>query len=163
MLFDLSQSDGGQTLGRGVACGPRETFPRLPVTDQTLGESERQAGPPDDEAWIVAANSELKIRVRSLTLYLKRGGSLNDIRLVEGADGIWTLWVRLKNRPGEFRVNQFKSDRPRTYKDVALAVACCREDFGYTGPITLVTDRLPGGPGGPAATAADRNFNSAHE
>jgi hypothetical protein len=133
------------------------------VTDQTLDESERPAGAPDDEAWIVAANSELKIRVRSLTLYLKRGGALNDIRLVEGEDGIWTLWVRLKNRPGEFRVNQFKSDRPRTYKDVALAIACCREDFGYTGAITLVTERLPGGPQVPAAAGAVGGVNTPHE
>ena len=130
------------------------------MTEPIPGPADRPAETPDDEAWIVAANSELKIRVRSLTLYLKRGGALNDMRLVEGADGTWTMWIRLKNRSGEFRVNQFKSDQPRTYKNVALAVACCREDFGYTGPITLVTDRLPGGPNGPAATAADRNFNT---
>jgi hypothetical protein len=127
--------------------------------DKTGGGAEADEG----ETWIVAANSEMKIRLRSLTLYLQRGGALNDIRLIEGADGTWTMWVRLKDRPGEFRLNRFQSEHPKTYKDVALAVACCRRDFGYTGAITLLTERIPGGPDGPAAKTADRNFNSAHE
>lgn len=127
--------------------------------DKTGGGAEADEG----ETWIVAANSEMKIRLRSLTLYLQRGGALNDIRLIEGADGTWTMWVRLKDRPGEFRLNRFQSEHPKTYKDVALAVACCRRDFGYTGAITLLTERIPGGPNGTAAKAADHNFNSAHE
>jgi len=114
----------------------------------------------DDEAWIVGATSELKIRLRSLTLYLERGGAVTDVRLVEGADSAWTIWVRLKDRSGEFRLNRFESHHPKSYKDVARAIATCREDFHYPGPITCVTDKVPGGPRGPAATAADKNFNS---
>ena len=117
----------------------------------------------DGETWIVAANSEMKIRLRSLTLYLQRGGELNDIRLVEGADGTWTIWVRLKDRPGEFRLNRFQSEEPKTYKDVALAVACCRRDFGYLGAITLVTERIPGKPNGAGAKPADRNVDPDHD
>ena len=117
----------------------------------------------EGETWIVAANSEMKIRLRSLTLYLQRGGALNDIRLIEGADGTWTMWVRLKDRPGEFRLNRFQSEHPKTYKDVALAVASCRRDFHYQGPITLITERIPGGPDGVAAKTADRNFNTAED
>ena len=34
----------------------------------------------------------------------------------------------------------FKSDKPKTYRDVDLALACVREDFGYYGPVTLITE-----------------------
>jgi hypothetical protein len=34
-----------------------------------------------------------------------------------------------------------KFDQPKTYKDVALAIASIREDLHYVGPITCVTDR----------------------
>lgn len=117
----------------------------------------------DGETWIVAANSEMKIRLRSLTLYLQRGGELNDIRLVEGADGTWTIWVRLKDRPGEFRLNRFQSEHPKTYKDVALAIACCRRDFGYQGAITLLTERFLDAPNSLKADMPDRKFHSAHD
>jgi hypothetical protein len=133
------------------------------VTNQPPDKAKDPAEPDDGETWIVAANAEMKIRLRSLTLYLQRGGALNDVRLIEGADATWTMWVRLKDRPGEFRLNRFQSEHPKTYKDVALAVACCRRDFGYQGPITLITERIPGGPNGDAATTADRNFDSAEE
>jgi len=129
------------------------------VKDQPPREDGDGAQGRSEEVWIVASNPELKIRVRSLTLYLQHGGSLKDIRLVEGEDGAWTIWVRLASRPGEYRVNRFNSDRPKTYRDVALAVACCREDFGYFGAITLSTDKLAGGPTGQAAIAADHNVN----
>jgi hypothetical protein len=131
------------------------------LTNHSPGTGDSAADVPDDENWIVSANAELKIRLRSLTLYIQRGGALTDVRLVEGEDGAWTLWVRLQDRPGEFRINQFASHQPKTYKDVALAVDTCRRDFQYRGPITLVTDRIVGGPDGPAAKIADRNFHSA--
>ena len=99
----------------------------------------------DDDAWIVAASSELAIRARALGAFLARGGSITGIRLLEGRDGAWTMRIRLSDRPGEFRVNQFKSDEPRSYRDVALAVGCCRSEFKYGGPITLLTD-IPAGP-----------------
>jgi hypothetical protein len=105
----------------------------------------------DDETWVVSATAEHKVRLRSLTLYLDRGGALTDVRLVEGEEGTWTLWVRLKDRSGEFRINQFASDQAKTYKNVALAVETCRRDFLYGGPITLVTDKVASGHNGPAA------------
>ena len=91
-----------------------------------------------DEAWIAAGNPEHAIRVRSLTAYLQNGGALKDVRLVQGEDRLWTIYVRLVGRPGEHRVNMFKSDQAKTYRDVDLAVAFVQDDFGYFGPITLV-------------------------
>jgi len=110
---------------------------------QPLHEDDDVSLARSEEAWIVTANPEHKIRVRSLTLYLQRGGALTDVRLIEGEDGSWTMWVRLARRPGEYRLNLFKSDQPKTYRDLKLAVACCRRDFGYYGPITLSTDKTP--------------------
>ena len=46
----------------------------------------------------------------------------------------------------------FKSDEPRVYRDVARAIAMCRDDFGYFGPITLSTDRQPSDAGGPPSS-----------
>lgn len=109
------------------------------------------------EAWIVGSNPDFAMRVRNLHTYLQRGGSVKEVRLVEGADGGWTMWVRLASRAGEYRLNIYKSDAPKIYRDVALAIAACREDFGYFGPITLSTDRQPNGAIGQGATAADAN------
>ena len=75
--------------------------------------------------------------------YLTNGGALKDVRLVEGEDERWTMWVRLINRPGEYRLNLFKSDQPKTYRDVDLAIATIRDDFGYYGSITLATEQRP--------------------
>jgi hypothetical protein len=108
-----------------------------------------------DEAWIMGSHRDAAIRVRNLSNYLQRGGSVKDARLIEGEDGGWTVWVRLASRAGEFRLNIYKSDAPKVYRDVGLAIATCRDDFGYFGPITLSTDKQPDGPVGRAATAAD--------
>lgn len=121
------------------------------------------AEPDDGDAWVVAAGSELKIRLRSLTNYLQRGGALNHVHLVEAVDGTWTMFFRLKNRPGEYRLNHFQSERPKTYKDVALAIACCRRDLGYTGAITLLTEKFPGAPNGDAPRAGAAKANSVHQ
>ena len=96
-----------------------------------------------EEAWIVGSNPEQAIRMRSLSVYLTNGGALKDVRLVEGEDERWTMWVRLINRPGEYRLNLFKSDQPKTYRDVDLAIATVRDDFGYYGSITLATEQRP--------------------
>ena len=115
-----------------------DSFP-LPKKDDN-----RPASPDrHDEVWIAAGNPEHAIRVRSLTSYLQNGGSLKDVRLVQGEDRRWTIYVRLTGRPGEHRVNMFKSDQPKTYRDVDLALACVRDDFGYFGSITLVTELTP--------------------
>ena len=66
---------------------------------------------------------------------------MTDARLVEGVDDRWTIWVRLADRPGEHRVNVYRSDEPKTYKDVGLAVDTIRREFGWGGAITLVTDK----------------------
>ncbi len=94
-----------------------------------------------DEAWIRTANSDQAIRVRSLTMMLDKGTTLIDARLVEQEDGLWVIYFRLSDRPGEYRLNMAKFDQPKTYKDVALAIASIREDLHYVGPITCVTDR----------------------
>ena len=109
----------------------------------------------DDEAWIMGAHQDAAIRVRNLHSYLRRGGSLKEVRIIEGEDGGWTTWVRLASRPGEFRVNVYKAADPKVYRDVALAIAACRKDFGYYGPISLSTDKQSDGDVGRAATAAD--------
>ena len=103
-------------------------------------DTRRAAAAHDDEAWISASNPEHAIRVRSLTAYLQGGGALKDVRLVQGEDRRWTIYVRLAHRPGEHRVNMFKSDQPKTYRDVDLALGTIRDDFGYYGPVTLVTE-----------------------
>ncbi len=110
-----------------------------------------------DEAWIMGSHPDAAIRVRSLLPYLHHGGSLKDVRIVEGEDGGWSIWVRLASRPGEYRLNIYKSDAPKIYRDVGLAIACCRQDFAYFGPITLSTDRLPAGAAGQASKDADMN------
>jgi len=97
-----------------------------------------------DEAWIRTAGGEMSIRVRSLTKYLKNGGAVVHARLYEGLDGVYSVRVSLADRPGEFRLNQFHVDAPKTFKDVGLAIAFLREDFGYFGEIGVVTDRRPG-------------------
>ena len=96
-----------------------------------------------EEAWVVGSNPEQAIRMRSLSVYLSNGGALKDVRLVEGEDERWTMWVRLINRPGEYRLNLFKSDQPKTYRDVDLAIDTVRDDFGYYGSISLATEQRP--------------------
>ena len=59
------------------------------------------------------------------------------------------------SRSGEYRLNIYKSADPKIYRDVGLAIAACRDDFGYFGPITLSTDKQPSGAVGQAAKAAD--------
>lgn len=85
----------------------------------------------------------MSIRMRSLTQYLKKGGSVVHARLLEGLDGSYSVWVSLADRPGEFRVNQFHADAPKTFKDVGLAIASIRKDCSYLGAIILVTDCRP--------------------
>ncbi|MBV9511523.1 MAG: hypothetical protein JO303_14720 [Caulobacteraceae bacterium] len=97
-----------------------------------------------DDAWIRLPGGEMSIRVRSLTHYLNKGGRLVHARLIEDTDGVYSVWMRLADRPGEFRLNQFHADAPKTFKDVALAIAALRNDFGYFGEIAVATDRRPG-------------------
>lgn len=106
--------------------------------DPPLGQSDSS-----EEAWVVGSNPEQAIRMRSLSVYLSNGGALKDVRLVEGDDERWTMWVRLINRPGEYRLNLFKSDQAKTYRDVDLAIDTVRDDFGYYGSITLATEQRP--------------------
>ena len=96
---------------------------------------------PADEAWVRTADGERSVRLRSLSQYIKKGGALTEVRLLEGEAGLWTIWVRLSDRTGEFRLNQFDSDQPKTYKDVALAIATIRDDFSFYGTIALSTER----------------------
>lgn len=67
------------------------------------------------------------------------------------------MWVRLASRPGEHRIDIENTDAPRLYRDVSIAIAVCRDEFGYFGPITLSTEKQPQGAIGAAAKAADSN------
>ena len=96
-----------------------------------------------DDAWLRLPGGEMSIRVRSLTRYLEKGGRVIHGRLVEDTDGLYSVWVRLADRPGEFRLNQFHADAAKTFKDVGLAIASLRNDFSYYGEIAVATDRRP--------------------
>lgn len=95
----------------------------------------------DAETWIRAADGEHAVRLRALNAYLAKGGAVTEARLIEGADGLWTIWLRLAGRPGEYLVNRFDSDSPRSYKDVALAIHTIYADMGYHGAIVVSTER----------------------
>ncbi len=95
----------------------------------------------EQEIWIRLGNGELAVRLRHLQDILKRGAAVTEARLLEDADENWTIWLRLSDRPGEFRLNQVRVDEPKAYRDVALAINAIRQDFGYVGPLTLSTER----------------------
>ncbi len=99
-----------------------------------------------DEAWVRRADGEQALRLRALNGFLARGGAITEARLIEGEDGIWTIRVRLSGEKGDYLVNKFDSDAPRTYKDVGLAIRTIREDMRYSGTIALSTDRTYAGP-----------------
>ncbi|HZC16102.1 MAG TPA: hypothetical protein VE309_05025 [Caulobacteraceae bacterium] len=95
----------------------------------------------NDEVWIRGANPEQAIRVRSLTKLRGNGVSLLEVRLVERLDETWIVYVRLSDRDGEFRVNLAKSDEPRAWRDVALALASVRDELDFWGAIVCSTER----------------------
>ncbi|MEW5688178.1 MAG: hypothetical protein AB1942_24940 [Pseudomonadota bacterium] len=94
-----------------------------------------------EDAWVQSSTGDAAIRIRNLSVYLRNGGALKEVRLLEGEDRRYTMWVRLANRGGEFRVNLFRSDQPKTYKDLDLAMATIRDDFGFFGAVSVATDR----------------------
>ena len=93
------------------------------------------------EAWVRSADGERAVRLRALNAYLEKGGAVIEARLVEDAQGIWTIRLRLAGRPGEFLINRFDSDTPRAYKDVALAINTIYADMGYRGAIVVSSER----------------------
>jgi hypothetical protein len=103
--------------------------------------------PPEDalgeEAWVRTADGERAIRLRRVTHYLRQGVTLTDVRLTEGEDGLFSIRLRMSDRAGEFQLYKQDVAEPRLYKDLGLAVATIRKDFGYLGTITLSTDRRP--------------------
>ena len=96
---------------------------------------------PAEEAWVRTADGERMIRLRSLTRYLRQGVTLTEVRLIESEEGLWTIWLRLSDRAGEFQLHKQDVAEPRVYKDLGLAVATIRKEFGYLGTITLSTER----------------------
>ena len=98
---------------------------------------------PSDEAWVRTADGEQMLRLRRLTTYLRQGVVLTEVRLVENPQGLWTIWLRLSDRPGEFKLYKQDIAEPRVYKDVALAVATIRKEFKFLGTISLSTERRP--------------------
>ena len=119
---------------------------RSTVTTPAAAAQPTEAENRSDEAWIRAPDGESSVRVRSLTNYLAKGGRILDARLHERADGTWTLWMRLADREGEFRLNHFHQDVAKTWADVNFAIATLRNDFAYYGGIALTTDRRPPSP-----------------
>lgn len=113
------------------------------LPQKTMVDQETDAR--SEEAWVVATNPDFPIRARNVNWFLERGGTIKEVRLTESEAGEWSVWLRLVGRSGEHRLAMFKSDEPRTYRDVGRAIAMCRDDFGYFGPITLSTDRQPSG------------------
>lgn len=93
------------------------------------------------EAWVRSADGERAVRLRALNAYLEKGGQVTEARLVEDAQGIWTIRLRLADRAGDVLVNRFDSDTPRAYKDVALAINTIFKDMHYRGPIIVSTER----------------------
>lgn len=115
------------------------------LPQQMMADHETETDARSEEAWVVATNPDFPIRARNVNWFLERGGSIKEVRLTESEAGEWSVWLRLAGRSGEHRLAMFKSDEPRVYRDVARAIAMCRDDFGYFGPITLSTDRQPSG------------------
>lgn len=119
-----------------------------------MAELDKHGDMTSEEAWVIGSNPELAIRARNVNWFLERGGAIKEVRLTESDDGEWSVWLRLAGRAGEHRLSLFKSDEPRLYRDVARAIAMCRDDWGYFGPIILSTDKQPGGAAGRLIDAA---------
>ena len=115
------------------------------LPQQMMADHETETDARSEEAWVVATNPDFPIRARNVNWFLERGGAIKEVRLTESETGEWSVWLRLAGRSGEHRLAMFKSDAPRVYRDVARAIAMCRDDFAYFGPITLSTDRQPSG------------------
>lgn len=109
--------------------------------------SDQRPDTDDGGAWLRRLDGAQAIRARSVIRYLENGGQLIAVRLVEDADVFYSVWLRLADRPGEFRLNQFHVDQPKTFKDVARAIAFLRNDFRYFGVICVATDRRQATPG----------------
>lgn len=99
---------------------------------------------PTEELWVQSSTDpDKQIRIRSLSVYLAQGGRITDARLVEGEDDRWTIFLRMAGRRGEYRLNVYRSDQPKTYRDVRLAIETIRAEFGWTGSIMLSTEKPP--------------------
>lgn len=125
------------------------------LPQQMMADHETETDTRSEEAWVVATNPDFPIRARNVNWFLERGGAIKEVRLTESEAGEWSVWLRLAGRSGEHRLAMFKSDEPRVYRDVARAIAMCRDDFGYFGPITLSTDRQPSGAGASPSASQD--------
>jgi len=96
-----------------------------------------------EEMWVAGANADLRIRLRNLTEMRKRGVTVITAQMIEQTDETWTIWVRLSDRPGEFRLNMSRADEPRRYRDVQNAFDALRNDLDYWGPVICLSERRP--------------------
>ena len=103
------------------------------------------------EAWLRLADGERAVRLRALNSFIEKGGSVTEARIIESVEGLWTIRLRLSGRPGEYLINRFDSDSPRSYKDVSLAIASIYKDLKYRGAIIVSTERDYTGDGAPDA------------
>jgi hypothetical protein len=109
-----------------------------------VGDSKQSAGPADEngeETWVRLADGDHAVRLRALNAYIEKGGAVLEARLTEDEHGLWTIRLRLDGKKGEFIVNRFDSDNPRTYKDVGLAIASIYKDLRYRGAIVVSSER----------------------
>jgi hypothetical protein len=105
---------------------------------KTKGEAKTAA---PDEAWLRIADGEYAVRARVLFGYLAKGASITEARVIETAEGVWTIRVRVTGLKGEYVINKYDSDTPRSYKDVALAIHAIYSDMAYRGAIILSSER----------------------
>ena len=96
-----------------------------------------------EEDWVIATDPGFPIRPRNINWFLGEDGSFKEVQLTKSESAEWSVWPRLAGHSGEHRLPVFKSNETRGYRDVARAIAMCRDDFGYPGPITLATYRQP--------------------
>ena len=59
----------------------------------------------DGGVWLCWFDGAQAIRVCSVIRYLENGGQLIAVRLVEDVDVFYSVWLRLVDRFGEFRLN----------------------------------------------------------
>ena len=97
----------------------------------------------NEEMWVSGVNSDQQIRLRNLMEMRKRGVTVIAAQLIEQNDETWSVWLRLSERPGEFRLNLSRVDEPRRYRDVQNAFDALRNDLDYWGPVICLSERRP--------------------
>ena len=67
---------------------------------------------------------------------------LQSVRLVEGLDQRYTIYIRVLGKPHEYIVTQYQTTEVKRYKDAQLAICRIRAQYGYWGTITVESERF---------------------